>query len=149
MEASTRRHRHKHKSQRHKHKSQRHKHKHKSQRHKQKSKGCVVLFHRHGCGWCESMAGAWAHAVASVPGACVLSVEGGQVQAGSVPTIAARAAATHVLGYPTILALSTSGDVVATHDGERTSESFAAFIRKHAGRRPPRQAITRRTVGRR
>jgi hypothetical protein len=77
------------------------------------------------------MAPAWAAAVKRTPERCVHEVETTRLKEGAVKAFAAK----HVEGYPTVVAVTRQGELLDTHTGERTPESFIAFVEKWAAPR--------------
>jgi hypothetical protein len=77
------------------------------------------------------MAPAWAAAVERTPGHCVHAVEQTTLKEGAVKDFAAK----HIVGYPTVMAVTRQGELLDTHTKERTPEAFTAFIKKWAAPR--------------
>lgn len=96
-----------------------------------KKAAAVVLYHSEGCGHCRKMMPAWDEAKASASATHkVLEVEAKDIQAGTVPAVAAHGAK-GIKGYPTIKAVAKDGSLVAKYKGDRSASDLKAFIDEH------------------
>ena len=96
-----------------------------------KKAAAVVLYHSEGCGHCRKMMPAWDEAKASALASHkVLEVEAKDIQAGTVPAVAAQGAK-GIKGFPTIKAVAKDGTTVAEYKGDRSTEDMRAFMDKH------------------
>jgi thiol-disulfide isomerase/thioredoxin len=108
-------------------------------------KPAFVKFYHPDCGHCRSMAPEWAALKDELEGE-TFDANVIEVHADAIPNIKS-ACARDIEGLPTLMMVGKGGETIAAHEGERTRERLAAFMKKNipksGGKKTRRKRKTR------